>query len=69
MFIHPDLESPNNIGFRSLIHEAVAEVAVGATEDTDVEVMVTDVVMAVVAEEDVGEGDMVKTHMNLPTDM
>ena len=38
----------------------------GATEDTEVEVMVVSMVMDVVAEEDVVEGYTVKTHMNLP---
>ena len=37
-----------------------------AAEGTEVEVMAVSVFMAVVDEEDVLEGDMVKTHMNLP---
>ena len=38
----------------------------GASEDMDVEVMDVAVVMAVVDEEDVVEGDIVTTHMNSP---
>ena len=45
----------------------MAEVGAGATEDTEVEVMVVVVVMDIVAKEDVVEVDMVKTHMNFPT--
>ena len=37
-----------------------------AVEDTEVELMVVAVVMSVVAKEDVVEGAMVKTHINLP---
>ena len=39
----------------------------GASENTGVEVMAVDVVMAVVAEEDVVEGYMFITHINLPS--
>ena len=38
----------------------------GASENTGVEVMAVDVVMAVVAEEDLMEGAMVKNLMNFP---
>ena len=38
----------------------------GASENTGVEVMAVDVVMAVVAEEDAVEGAIVKTHINFP---
>ena len=64
-FINPALESPNNLGFHSLIAEAVTEVASGAAEDTEVKVMVKYMVMNVVAQEDVLEGDMVETHINM----
>ena len=39
---------------------------VGTAEDTEVEVIVMAVVMAVVAEEDLMEGAMVKNLMNFP---
>ena len=39
----------------------------GAEEETEVAVMVVAVVMAVVADEDVVEGAMGKTHMNFPS--
>ena len=57
---------PNNLVFHSSILESGAEVVADASEETEVEVMVVAVVMAVVAEEDVVEGAMVKTHMNFP---
>ena len=41
----------------------------GVADEKEVEVMVVAVVMAVVAEEDVVEGDMVITHMNYPEGM
>ena len=41
----------------------------GAVEDTEVEVIVLAMFMAVVAEEDVVEGPMFKTHMNLKAGM
>ena len=41
----------------------------GAVEDTEVEVIVLAMFMAVVAEEDVVEGATVITHMNLPAGM
>ena len=44
----------------------MAEVAAGAAENTEVEVMVTTAVVDVVDEEDVLEGAMVITHMNYP---
>ena len=65
-FIHPDLDSPNNIGFHSSIPEDVEELDAGVADEKEVEVMVVAVVMAVVAEEDVVEGAMVKTHMDFP---
>ena len=40
--------------------------AAGAAEYTEVDFMVVAVVMDVVAEEDVVEGAMVKTHINFP---
>ena len=46
--------------------EAVAEADAGATEDTEVEDMVVAAVVEVVAEEEVVEGAMVITHMDLP---
>ena len=57
-FIHPDLESPKHIGFHSSTPEAVAEVAAVTAEYTEVEYMIV--------EEEVVEGDMVKTHINFP---
>ena len=47
----------------------MVEVGAGAAEDTDVEDMVMDMVVDVVAKEDVEEGDMVINHMNLQADM
>ena len=65
-FIHPSLEPPNNLVFHCSIPEAVSEVAEGAVDDTDIRVMGVSMVMDMVAEEDVVEVAMVKTHMNLP---
>ena len=65
-FIRTALESRNNLGFHSSIPEAMEEVAAGAAEDTDVEVMAVSVVMAIVAEKDMMEGAVVKTHTNFP---
>ena len=39
----------------------------GAEEDMEINNMVAAVVMDVMAEEDVGEGDMVITHMDFPS--
>ena len=43
------------------------EVDEGAEEDMEINNMVAAVVMDVMAEEDVGEGDMVITHMDFPS--
>ena len=40
--------------------------ATGAEEETEVEVVVLTVAMAMVADEGMVEGDTFKTHMNLP---
>ena len=68
-FIHPSLESPNILIFHSPIQDTVAEVDKSAAEYMEVEDVVMAVVIEVVANEDVVEGDMVITHMNLPAGM
>ena len=65
-FIHPALESPNILIFYNSIPEAVAEVGLGAAEYMEAEDMVLVVSVEVVSEEDVLEGDIFITHMNLP---
>ena len=65
-FIHLALESPNIIRFHNSFPEAVSEVGAGAVEDKEVDDMVVDVVVGMVANDDLVEGDMVITHMNSP---
>ena len=65
LFIHPDLESPNNLRFQSSIPETMSEVSAGVIEDIKVEVMVVAVIVVVVVEEDVVEVYIIITHMNL----